>query len=85
MGHGVSSSNKVLFVIASLIVSNGQNSRLELGDVGDVVGSDSVLSLRSWNADAKHRGTLVNGFVGDGKVESDRFGNFTREGSPGGD
>jgi len=84
MGHGVSTSDKVLLVFGSLLVDNLQDPRLELSDIWNVVGSDTVLSLNSRNVDAEHRGTIVDGFVGHTEVESDGLGNFRRE-SPGSD
>jgi hypothetical protein len=68
----VSSGNKVLFGISkSFFMKDLQNARLELGNVWNVVGCNTILSLYTRDNDLEYRGAIVDRFVWDTEVKSD--------------
>jgi hypothetical protein len=74
VGQCVSSRNKVFLSISkgALLMDNLQDTRLELRNVGDVVGRNSVLSLNTRNDHLENRSSIVNGFVRDTEVKCHR-------------
>ena len=76
MGQGVSTGHKVLFGFSSsrFFVEDLQDSGLELCHVGNVVGGHTVFTLHTGDDHLVDRGAMVDGVVGQGKVEGDRGG-----------
>jgi hypothetical protein len=84
MGKGITPSNKVLLRIgSSFLVKNLHDTRLELRNVGNVVGSDSVFSLDTRKDHRENVGAVVDGLMRETEIELDRSGggSFRAEGS----
>jgi hypothetical protein len=71
VSESVSTGNEVLLRIGkiSFLVKNLENSRFELGNVRNVVGGNTVLSLYARNDNLKDGCAIVNRFVGNAEVQ----------------
>ena len=69
MGEGEAPGDEVLLWLGLALVDNLQDTSLELGNDGNVVGSDSVLSGGAWDNDLRHLRLAVDGLVGEIEVK----------------